>query len=181
MSDWRRQSRPGRPAVNRRRMILQLTSLLDLLLIIVFVQYLEMQHATAMETERRVAVEAQRDVLLSGDRQKQYDVWEIHLNGNRSAYPDESILISSATQRRVVQPQNEEDFIRQIIDAMKYSPKPASPCILLLTWGNVRQGALRSATENLHAAADDPRLQQAWGESRVSFRIVEGGFLEDVK
>jgi hypothetical protein len=162
-------------------MILQLTSLLDLLLIIVFVQYLEMQHATAMETERRVAVEAQRDVLLGGDRQRQYDVWEIHLNGNRSAYPDESILISSATQRRVVQPQSEDEFIRQLIDAMKFSPKPASPCILLLTWGNVTQGARSAATENLHAAADDSRLQQAWGEPRVSFRVVEGGYLEDVK
>jgi hypothetical protein len=162
-------------------MILQLTSLLDLLMIIVFVQYLEMQNATAMETQRRVAVEAQRDVLLGGDRQRQYDVWEIHVNGNHSTYPDQSILISSNTMRRVVQPQSQEEFITQLIDAMKFSPKPASPCILLLTWGNVRRDALRTATDNLHAAADDRRLQQAWGEDRVSFRIVEGGFLEDVK
>jgi hypothetical protein len=43
----RRPARPRQPAVFRRRMILQLTSLLDLLLIIVFVQYLEMQRVSA--------------------------------------------------------------------------------------------------------------------------------------
>jgi hypothetical protein len=181
MTSARRSSRPQRPAAFRRRMILQLTSLLDLLLIIVFVQYLEMQHATAMETERRQAAEAQRDVLLAGDRQRLYEVWEIHLNGNRSVYPDESILISSATQRRVVQARSPEDFVQQLINAMKYSPKPASPCIFLLTWANVHREALRQTTDELHAAADDARLQNAWGDTAVKFRVVEGGYLEDVK
>jgi hypothetical protein len=176
-----RPSRPRRPGVFRRRTILQLTSLLDLLLIIVFVQYLEMQHVSAMETERRQAVEAQRDVLLAGDRERLYEVWEVHLNGNHSVYPDDSILISSATQRKVVQPRDQEDFTDQLIAAMKFSPKPASPCIFLLTWGNVRRDALRAQTDNLQAAADDPRLQGAWGEPLVKFRVVQGGYLQDVK
>jgi hypothetical protein len=181
MTPGRRSSRPQRSGNFRRRMILQLTSLLDLLLIIVFVQYLEMQHATAMETERRHAAEAQRDVLLAGDRQRLYEVWEIHLNGNRSVYPDESILVSSATQRRVVQPRSPEDFLQQLLSAMKFSPKPASPCIFLLTWANVHRESLRQTTDELHAAADDPRLQQAWGQPPVKFRVVEGGYLEDIK
>jgi len=43
----RRSHAPRRPGIFRRRMILQLTSLLDLLLIIVFVQYLEMRQVSA--------------------------------------------------------------------------------------------------------------------------------------
>jgi hypothetical protein len=173
--------RPQLPTVFRRRMILQLTSLLDLLLIIVFVQYLEMQRVSAMETQRRQSVEAQRDLLLSGQRHNLYEVWEIHVNGNRSTYPDESLLISSATEKKVVQPRDPEDFVSQLIETMKFSPRPASPCIFLLTWGNVRREALRQVTDELHAAADDPRLRSAWGDDPVAFRIVEGGFLEDVK
>jgi hypothetical protein len=173
--------RPRLPPVFRRRMILQLTSLLDLLLIIVFVQYLEMQRVSAMETERRRSAESQRDLLLSGQGHNLYEVWEIHVNGNRSAYPDESILISSATVRKVVQPRDPEDFVEQMIAAMKYSPRPVSPCIFLLTWGNVRRDALRTVTDDLHAAADDARLRSAWGGDAVGFRIVEGGFLQDVK
>src|SRR6202041_2980769 len=89
--------RPTRPGIFRRRMILQLTSLLDLLLIIVFVQYLEMQRVSAKaineETQRRQAVESQRDRLLAGNQKNLYEVWQIHVNGNKSPYPDGSILI----------------------------------------------------------------------------------------
>jgi hypothetical protein len=81
--------RPSRPGIFRRRMILQLTSLLDLLLILVFVQYLEMSrvsaHAVDLESQKRKAVESQRDLLLSGEKHNLFEVWEIHLNGNKSA------------------------------------------------------------------------------------------------
>jgi hypothetical protein len=173
--------RPILPAIFRRRMILQLTSLLDLLLIIVFVQYLEMQRVSAMETERRSSAEAQRDLLLSGQRHNLYEVWEIHVNGNRSVYPDESILISSATVKKVLQPADAGDFVNQLVTTMKFCPKPASPCIFLLTWGNVRRDRLRQVTDDMRSAADDARLQSAWGDAPVAFRIVEGGYLQDVK
>jgi hypothetical protein len=174
------QRHPRLPTVFRRRMILQLTSLLDLLLIIVFVQYLEMQRVSGMETERRQSVEAQRDLLLSGQRHNLYEVWEIHVNGNRSVYPDESIMISSATVKKVVQPRNPEDFVNQLVETMKFSPRPVGSCIFLLTWGNVRREELRQVTDELHAAADDARLRNAWGDTPVAFRIVEGGYLQDV-
>jgi hypothetical protein len=178
-----RHPRPQRPAIFRRRMILQLTSLLDLLLIIVFIQYLEMQRVSAQainrETQRRQEVEAQRDRLLAPEKKNLYEVWEVHVNGNKSVYPDGSILISSATQKRVFQPRDREDFIQQLIGAMKYSPRPSSPCIFLLTWGNVRRASLDEAEAELRAAANDGRLQSAWGDGAVQFRIVEGGYLAE--
>ena len=162
-------------------MILQLTSLLDLLLIIVFVQYLEMQRVSAKaineETERRQAVESQRDRLLAGKQKNLYEIWQIHVNGNKSPYPDGSILISSATQKKVFQSRDELDFLHQIIDAMKYSPKPSSPCIFLLTWGNARRDALDATRAQLKTISADPTLQSAWGEPAVKFEIVEGGLL----
>jgi hypothetical protein len=173
------RGRPQRPGIFRRRMILQLTSLLDLLLIIVFVQYLEMQGVSAHEAERRQDVEAQRDRLLSGQQHNLYEVWEVHLNGNRSVYPDSSILISSATQKKVFQSRDRQDFVDQLINAMKFSPKPGGPCIFLLTWGNVRRDALETARDELRAAANDPRLQNAWDSEPVKFRIVEGGYLTE--
>lgn len=173
----RRQTRPG---VVRRRTILQLTSLLDLLLIIVFVQYLEMQRVSAMETDRRRAAESQRDLLLSNG-QRLYEVWEIHLNGNHSVYPDDSILISSSTQKKVIQPASEQEFLDQLIDAMKYSPRPSSPCYFLLTEGNVRRDAQVRAANELQSIAADARLTAAWGDPPVQFRVVEGGYVEDAK
>jgi hypothetical protein len=164
-------------------MILQLTSLLDLLLIIVFVQYLEMQEVSAraitQEKQRREQVEAQRDLLLSGKSHNLYEVWEIHVNGNRSVYPDGSLLLSSATQKRVFQVTDGHDFARQLTELMKFSPKPKSPCILLLTWGNVRRDALEKARGELTDVAADANLQNAWGNGRVHFRVVEGGYLLD--
>jgi hypothetical protein len=174
----RRYSRPG---VFRRRTILQLTSLLDLLLIIVFVQYLEMQRVSGMETDRRRAAESQRDLLLSGSQQRLFEVWEIHLNGNRSVYPDNSILISSSTQKKVIQPKDQQDFLDQLVDAMKYSPKPTSPCYFLLTEGNVRRDAQVQAMNELQAIAADAKLQTAWGDPPVQFRVVDGGYVQDAK
>jgi hypothetical protein len=171
--------RHPQPPIFRRRMILQLTSLLDLLLIIVFVQYLEMQHVSARETERRQDVEAQRDRLLAANQQNLYEVWEIHLNGNRSVYPDGSMLVSSATQKKILQPGAAGDFVNQLVGVMKFSPKPASPCIFLLTWGNVRRDALEQARDELRSAANDARLKGAWDAPGVQFKIVEGGYLEE--
>lgn len=164
-------------------MILQLTSLLDLLLIIVFVQYLEMQEVSAraitQEQTRREQVEAQRDLLLAGKSHNLYEVWEIHVNGNRSVYPDGSLLLSSATQKRVFQVSDGQDFARQLIELVKYSPKPKSPCILLLTWGNVRRDALEKARAELLEVASNADLQNCWGNGAVHFRVVEGGYLLD--
>ena len=164
-------------------MILQLTSLLDLLLLIVFVQYLEMQRVSARaisaETQRRQDVESQRDRLLKGGQHNLYEVWQLHLNGNKSVYPDGSILITSATQKKVFSARDADDFAGQIVEAMKFSPKPASPCILLLTWGNVRREALETAREELRSACDDPRLRGVWGEPGVKFQWVEGGYLPE--
>jgi hypothetical protein len=171
-----RARRLARPQPPRRRMILQLTSLLDLLLIIVFVQYLEMQGVWARESERRQDVEAQRDRILAVKQHNLYEIWEVHLNGNRSVYPDGSVLVSSATQKRIIQPQS---LVHDLIDAMKFSPKPGSPCIFLLTWGNVRRDALEQVRDELRQAANDPALRSAWGEPVVHFQIVEGGFLEE--
>jgi len=174
--------RPARPGIFRRRMILQLTSLLDLLLILVFVQYLEMSRVSAravdLEAQKRKAVESQRDQLLSGEKHNLFEVWEIHLNGNKSVYPDGSVLITSATQKKVFQSRDRDDFVRELVEAMKYSPKPSSPCIFLLTWGNVRRDALDETTADLNAAAADARLKGAWG-GVVEFRVVEGGLLEE--
>jgi hypothetical protein len=164
-------------------MILQLTSLLDLMLILVFVQYLEMQEvsarAIAEQSQRRQAAESQRDVLLAGQSHNFYEVWQIHLNGNKSVYPDGSILLDSATVKKVIQPRDRPDLLAQIIDDVKYSPKPSGRCIMLLTWGNVRRDMLDQTRNDLRAIAADPALQNIWGDPAVQFQVVEGGLLEN--
>jgi|GEM_PF-3847722 len=181
MNRFRKNLRPlaPRPGVFRRRMILQLTSLLDLLLIIVFVQYLEMQRVSANEADHRRDVEAQRDRLLSGERHDLYEVWQVHINGNKSVYPDGSALITSATQKKVITPRDAADFLSQLNDVMKYSPRPTGTCILLLTWDNVRRDALETIRSDLGAAANNPELKNAWGGTPVRFEVVEGGFLPE--
>lgn len=140
-SVWRTSAPPPRPGIFRRRMILQLTSLLDLMLILVFVQYLEMQEVSAraitQQTHLRQEAQAQRDRLLAG-RHDLYEVWQIHLNGNRSVYPDGSILLSTDTVRKVILARNREDFLAQLIHAVEPSPRPNGRCMILLTWGDVR-------------------------------------------
>jgi hypothetical protein len=177
--------RPLRPGIFRRRMILQLTSLLDLMLILVFVQYLEMQQVSARaigeQTQRRQAAEAQRDLLLSNAGHNLYEVWQIHLNGNKSEYPDGSILLSTATVKQLIQPRDQNDFVQRLIDATKFSPRPQSPCILLLTWGDVRRDALEQVRGELRAAAEGGQLSNVWGGEPVRFEVVEGGLLETAK
>jgi len=164
-------------------MILQLTSLLDLMLILVFVQYLEMQEvsarAIAEQTQRRAAAEEQRDVLLSGQSHNLYEVWQIHLNGNRSVYPDGSILLDTATVKKIIQPRDRGDLLAQLIEDVRYSPKPGGRCIMLLTWGNVRRDVLERTRSDLRAVAAAPSLQNAWGDPAVQFQVVEGGLLEN--
>jgi hypothetical protein len=135
--------------------------------------------AVDAEAQKRKQVETQRDRLLSGEKHNLFEVWEIHLNGNKSIYPDGSILITSATQKKVFEPRDRDDFVRQMVEAMKYSPKPTSPCIFLLTWGNARREDLDGITADLNAAAADERLKAAWGNGDVQFRVVEGGYLEE--
>jgi hypothetical protein len=178
---YRNSAPPPRAGIFRRRMILQLTSLLDLMLILVFVQYLEMQEVSARaiseQTRLRQAAQSQRDRLLSG-RRDLYEVWQIHLNGNKSLYPDGSILLSTDTVRKVIQARNREDFLSQLIAAVQPSPRPPGRCMILLTWGNVRRDVLDETRAELQFAAADQSLRQAWGVPAVQFQVVEGGLLE---
>ncbi|HTW93941.1 MAG TPA: hypothetical protein VMD30_04040, partial [Tepidisphaeraceae bacterium] len=112
--------RPRRPGIFRRRMILQLTSLLDLMLIIVFVQYLEMRQASAVALDRQV----HHDSYLDFRRPDVYDVWQIHLNGNRSPYSDGSVTIAFGRQHFVFQPRDSRDFLAQLMGTMMFSPRP---------------------------------------------------------
>jgi len=61
---------------------------------------------------------------------------------------------------------------------MKYSPRPDSPCILLLTWDDVRRDSLAAVRADLAAAAQDQRLENAWDSQPVRFQLVEGGYVE---
>ena len=185
-------SRPARAGIFRRRMILQLTSLLDLLLIIVFVQYLEMQQisarAIAHEAARRKQAEAaqveaasERDLLLHARDHNFYDVWVVHVNGDQSVYPDGSVLVTSPTRKKVFQPAPGEDFVAQLASAMRGGPPPKSPCILLLTYGDVRRDLVGEVRGELDAAAADRRLQAGWGGDPVRFVVVDGGYSPDAQ
>jgi hypothetical protein len=173
--------RPARrnPGIFRRRMILQLTSLLDLLLIIVFVQYLEMQQvssrAIARETQRRQAAENERDMLLAGNDHPGYEVWQIHLNDNRSAYPPGSWLIKFDGRTRLLETAHNDSLIA----LMKSAPRPAGSCILLLTSGNVSEAQLREAQRLLESVASDPRLREAWGVPAAGFSVVTAGYTRE--
>jgi len=167
--------RRPRPRTTRRRMVLQLTSLLDLLLIIVFVQYLEMRQASATLLARQT----QQDAFQEFRRPNVYDVWQIHLNGNRSSYADGSVTIASATQRLVFEPRGRQDFINQLIGMMMFTPRPGSPCILLLTYGNVRRDTLAEIQTDLAAAVKDRQLQEIWSGEPIQFVVADGGYVKD--
>jgi hypothetical protein len=156
-------------------MVLQLTSLLDLLLIIVFVQYLEMRQASAVALARQ----ARSNPYLELRRADVYDVWQIHLNGNRSTYTDGSVTIASAEQRLVFEPRDAQDFLNQLIGMMMFSPRPGSPCIFLLTYGNVRRDALSQIQSELAAASKDRQLQEIWSGDPVQFVVADGGYVKD--
>jgi len=180
-----------RPGIFRRRMILQLTSLLDLLLIIVFVQYLEMQEisarAIAHETTRARLAEAaqnqaqqQRDLLLEQDRKDLHEVWYVHVNGNGSIYPDQTTLVTFEGQKKILLPaDNAAAFCRQFVSTVGHGSKPASPCLLVLTVGNVLQATHERALEGLELAAADSGLQSAWGAEKVRFVVVDGDYAPD--
>jgi len=182
--------RPRRPGIFRRRMILQLTSLLDLMLIVVFVQYLEMQQssasAVARETDRRRQAEAgqlaaveQRDVLIQDRNRNLNEVWDVHVNGAGSIYPDGSVLISFAGQKKVILPRDPADFVAQFYNAVHNASRPENPCLLVTTIGDVTTASRDVAREGLARVAADPRLQSAWGDDPVRFVVVDGGFSPD--
>jgi hypothetical protein len=182
--------RPGRPGIFRRRMILQLTSLLDLMLIVVFVQYLEMQQSAASavgrEADRRREAEAgqlaaieQRDVLIRDRNRNLNEVWDVHVNGAGSIYPDGSVLISFAGEKKVILPRDPGDFVEQFYDAVRAAPRPENPCLLVETIGDVTTASRDLARQGLARAAADGRLQRAWGGEAVQFIVVDGGFSAD--
>jgi len=182
--------RPRRPGIFRRRMILQLTSLLDLMLIIVFVQYLEMQQSAASAVAResalrkqaeagRLAAVEQRDVLIRDRNRNLNEVWDIHANGDASIYPDGSVLISFAGQKKIVIPRDAADFVAQFESCVRAAPRPVNPCLLVLTVGDVTNATRDLVHDGLKLAAADKSLRAAWGGRLVDFVVVDGGYVPD--
>ncbi len=58
----------NRPVINSKRLALQLTPLLDLLLIVIFAQYLEVEQKTVVDTETRAVQESRQQFLLEQSR-----------------------------------------------------------------------------------------------------------------
>lgn len=69
-----------RPFLNSKRLALQLTPLLDLLLIVIFAQYLEIEQKATVETEARTVQAARQQYLMDQSREQLRHTQEVLRN-----------------------------------------------------------------------------------------------------